>query len=201
MSAHAAEFSAPPADEPLRHGLASALIAAAEVHPQRTLLRDSGDRPPGVGVPRSIGPMRRPRRSSGGWRGIAAWRLAPGSRIGLCFAGARKPPSPISPSRRRAISPARSRRSGTRMPSPAPSNRRGSSPCSPRAARAAAPGRGTYPYGPAPFQPALHRRLRAGIAGRRDQPRRHGARARIVVPHRGLGLITFAGPTRAARDA
>lgn len=88
VSAHAAEFSAPPADEPLRHGLASALNAAAEVHPQRTLLRDSGDRPAWCGRPSINWTYAAAAEIVGRLaRGIAAWRLAPGSRIGLCFAG------------------------------------------------------------------------------------------------------------------
>ncbi|WP_449411462.1 AMP-binding protein [Methylobacterium komagatae] len=88
MSAHAAEFSAPPADEPLRHGLASALIAAAQVHPQRTLLRDSGDRTAWCGRPSINWTYAAAAEIVGRLaRGIAAWRLAPGSRIGLCFAG------------------------------------------------------------------------------------------------------------------
>ena len=88
MSAHAAQFPAPPADEPLRQGLATALMAAARLNPQRTLLRDAGDRRAWCGRPAITWTYEAAAEIVGRLaRGIAAWRLPRGSRIGLCFAG------------------------------------------------------------------------------------------------------------------
>lgn len=88
MSAHAAQFPAPPADEPLRQGLAGALMAAARLNPQRTLLRDAGDRRAWCGRPAITWTYEAAAEIVGRLaRGIAAWRLPQGSRIGLCFAG------------------------------------------------------------------------------------------------------------------
>ncbi len=88
MSAHAAHFPSQPADEPLRQGLAIALMAAARLAPQRTLLRDAGDRRAWCGRPAITWTYEAAAEIVGRLaRGIAAWRLAPGSRIGLFFAG------------------------------------------------------------------------------------------------------------------
>ncbi|MCJ2015083.1 AMP-binding protein [Methylobacterium sp. J-076] len=88
MSAHAAQFPASPAGESLGEGLARALSAAARLHPQRVLLRDAGDRRAWCGRPAITWTYEAAAEIVGRLtRGIGAWRLPPGSRIGLDFAG------------------------------------------------------------------------------------------------------------------
>lgn len=88
MSAQAAHLPVPPAVESLRDGLASALSAVARLHPQRVALRDSGDRRAWSGRPPITWTYEAASEIVGRLaRGILAWRLPPGSRIGLSFAG------------------------------------------------------------------------------------------------------------------
>ncbi|GJE37055.1 AMP-binding protein [Methylobacterium persicinum] len=88
MNAQAAHLPAPPAVEPLQDGLASALFAAARLHPQRVVFRDAGDRRAWCGRPPITWTYETAAEIVGRLaRGILAWRLPLGSRIGLSFAG------------------------------------------------------------------------------------------------------------------
>lgn len=88
MSAQAAHLPVSPAVEPLRDGLASRLITAARLHPQRVVLRDAGDRRAWSGRPPITWTYEAAAEIVGRLaRGILAWRLPAGSRIGLSFAG------------------------------------------------------------------------------------------------------------------
>lgn len=88
MGAQAAQLQVQAVEEPLQDGLALALSAAARLHPQRVLLRDAGDRRAWCGRPPITWTYEAAAEIVGRLaRGIGAWRLPPGSRIGLCFAG------------------------------------------------------------------------------------------------------------------
>ncbi|SFE05498.1 AMP-binding enzyme [Methylobacterium sp. 13MFTsu3.1M2] len=72
----------------LSDGLATRLFAAALAGPQRTLLRDSGDRVAWCGRPSITWTYAAAAEIVGRLaRGIAAWRLPAGSRIGLWYSG------------------------------------------------------------------------------------------------------------------
>ncbi len=69
-------------------GLAACLFAAARTGPERTILRDSGDRVAWCGRPAITWTYAAAAEIVGRLaRGIGAWRLPAGSRIGLWFAG------------------------------------------------------------------------------------------------------------------
>ncbi len=69
-------------------GLSACLVAAARAAPERTALRDSGDRAAWCGRPPITWTYAAAAEIVGRLaRGIAAWRLPPGSRIGLWFSG------------------------------------------------------------------------------------------------------------------
>ncbi|MGT2479504.1 hypothetical protein ACU4GR_12920 [Methylobacterium oryzae CBMB20] len=69
-------------------GLAARLFAAALAGPQRTALRDSGDRTAWCGRPAITWTYAAAAEIVGRLaRGIGAWRLPAGSRIGLWFSG------------------------------------------------------------------------------------------------------------------
>jgi acyl-CoA synthetase (AMP-forming)/AMP-acid ligase II len=72
----------------LSEGLAARLFAAALTGPQRTVLRDSGDRVAWCGRPAITWTYAAAAEIVGRLaRGIGAWRLPAGSRIGLWFSG------------------------------------------------------------------------------------------------------------------
>ena len=72
----------------LAGGLADCLFAAARTGPQRTALRDSGDRTGWCGRPSIVWTYAAAAEIVGRLaRGIGAWRLPAGSRIGLWFSG------------------------------------------------------------------------------------------------------------------
>ncbi|SDA11624.1 AMP-binding enzyme [Methylobacterium sp. UNC378MF] len=72
----------------LSDGLATGLFAAALAGPQRTILRDSGDRVAWCGRPSITWTYAAAAEIVGRLaRGIGAWRLPAGSRIGLWFSG------------------------------------------------------------------------------------------------------------------
>jgi mycobactin salicyl-AMP ligase len=74
--------------EGLSEGLAACLFAAARAGPQRTVLRDSGDRVAWCGRPAITWTYAAAAEIVGRLaRGIGAWRLPAGSRIGLWFSG------------------------------------------------------------------------------------------------------------------
>ena len=74
--------------EDLSGGLAGCLFAAARTGPQRTALRDSGDRTGWCGRPSIVWTYAAAAEIVGRLaRGIGAWRLPAGSRIGLWFSG------------------------------------------------------------------------------------------------------------------
>ncbi|MDP4023688.1 AMP-binding protein [Methylobacterium sp. NEAU 140] len=69
-------------------GLCAALLAGAEAHPQRVVLRDAGDRAAWCGRPAITWTYAAAAEIVGRLaRGFGAWRLPPGSRIGLWFSG------------------------------------------------------------------------------------------------------------------
>ena len=69
-------------------GLATRLFAAALTGPQRTVLRDSGDRVAWCGRPNITWTYAAAAEIVGRLaRGIGAWRLPAGSRIGLWYSG------------------------------------------------------------------------------------------------------------------
>lgn len=71
-----------------RGGLAACLFAAAHAAPQRTALRDSGDRAGWCGRPPIVWTYAAAAEIVGRLaRGIGGWRLPAGSRIGLWFSG------------------------------------------------------------------------------------------------------------------
>jgi hypothetical protein len=68
--------------------MAQALMAAARLQPQRTLLRDAGDRMAWSGRPAITWTYEAAAEIVGRLAlGLGSWRLPPGSRIGLSFAG------------------------------------------------------------------------------------------------------------------
>lgn len=87
VSAHAAQ-AARVIDPGTPPGLSVALFAGALRHPNRTLLRDAGDRTEWSGRPSITWTYATAAEIVGRLaRGITQWRLPPGSRIGLGFAG------------------------------------------------------------------------------------------------------------------
>ncbi len=88
MNAHAAQDREADAPSARAGGLAAALFAGAGRHPRRSALRDAGDRRAWNGRPAITWTYDATAEIVGRLaRGIAAWRLPAGSRIGLCYAG------------------------------------------------------------------------------------------------------------------